>query len=129
MTPEPDQLAFELSNDLAEMPLLAEHLEQFCLRHGIDGDVLSQLNLALDEIVLHIISYGYGPDRGAQRIRVALAHDGASLTARIEDDAPPFDPLEREDPNLGMHLVKTLVDEVSYTRERERNVLVIRKQT
>jgi anti-sigma regulatory factor (Ser/Thr protein kinase) len=123
------ELSFELTNDLAEMPLLAEHLEQFCHGHGIDPDILSQVNLALDEIVIHIISYGYGGDGGDHRIRINLAHDGASLTARIEDDAAAFDPLERDDANPGIHLVKTLVDEVTYSREREQNVFIIRKQT
>ena len=127
MTHLPSKLSFELTNDLAEMPLLAEHLEQFCARQGIAADVVSQLNLALDEIVTHIIAHGYREAGLDQRIRIALARDGASLTARIEDDAAAFDPLERDDPSLGIHLVKTLVDEITYSRERNQNVLVIRK--
>ncbi len=123
------ELSFELTHDLAEMPRLAEHLEQFCHGHGIDRDIVSQVNLALDEIVTHIISYGYGGDGGDHRIRINLVHDGTSLTARVEDDAEAFDPLERDESNTGIHLVKTLVDDVTYSRERERNVLVIRKHT
>ena len=120
MTHAHGKLSFELTNDLAEMSLLAEHLEQFCTRQGIAADVLSQLNLALDEIVTHIIAHGYGDAGIDQRIRINLAHDGASLTARIEDDAAAFDPLD-------INLVTALVDEITYTREHDRNVLVIRK--
>ncbi len=114
-------LSFELTNDLAEMSLVAEHLEQFCSGHGIGPDVLSQVNLALDEIVTHIIAHGYGDAGIDGRIRINLAHDGASLTARIEDDAAAFDPLPE------IQLVRTLVDELTYSRERDRNVLTIRK--
>jgi anti-sigma regulatory factor (Ser/Thr protein kinase) len=120
-------MTFQLTNDLAEMPLLAEHLEQFCGGHGIGPDVTSQFNLALDEIVTEIIAHGYGNLAIDRRIRINLARDGATLIARIEDDAAAFDPLERDDASLGMNLVKTLVDEISYTRERDQNVLVIRK--
>lgn len=122
MTQAHGTLSFELTHDLAEMSLLAEHLEQFCTGHGIGPDVLSQLNLALDEIVTHIIAHGYGDAGLDRRIRINLARDGASLTARIEDDAAAFDPLE-------INLVNALVDEITYTREHDHNVLTIRKQT
>ena len=120
-------MTFQLTNDLAEMPLLAEHLEQFCSGHGIGPDVTSQFNLALDEIVTQIIANGYGNREIDRRIRINLAHDGATLIARIEDDAAAFDPLARDAASRGMNLVQTLVDEISYTRERDQNVLVIRK--
>ena len=120
MTQAPAKLSFELTNDLAEMPLIAEQLEQFGTRQGIAGDVLSQLNLALDEIVTHIIAHHSGEAGLDQRIRIKLAHDGANLTARIEDDAAAFDLAD-------LNLVNTLVDEISYSRERNQNVLVIRK--
>jgi serine/threonine-protein kinase RsbW len=114
------KLSFELTNDLAEMSLVADHLEQFCTRQGIGFDVVSQVNLALDEIVTHIIAHGYGDTGLDRRIRINLAHDGHALTARIEDDAAAFDPMD-------INLVNTLVDEITYTREHDQNVLVIRK--
>ena len=54
------------------------------------------------------------------------------------DDGPPFDPLARTDPDtslelderqpggLGILLIKSLIDEVSYHREDGRNVLSLR---
>ncbi|MDO8679953.1 MAG: ATP-binding protein [Acidobacteriota bacterium] len=127
MTPGHGTLSFELTNDLAEMSVLAEHLEQFCAGHGLGPEVFSQLNLALDEIVTHIIAHGYRDEGREHRIRITLAHDGASVTARIEDDAAAFDPLERDDPTQGINLLKTLVDEVTYSRERGHNALIVRK--
>lgn len=123
-------LSFELANDLAEIPVLVEQLEGFCKQHGIGAEVVSVVNLALEEIITNIISYGYA-DGGDHRIRVDLSHDGATLTARVEDDVNTFDPMREEDPNigLGIHLVKTLMDEVSYSREQDHNVLCIRKAT
>lgn len=127
MTQGHGTLSFELTNDLADMSLLAEHLEQFCLDRGIGPDVMQHVNLALDEIVTRLIAHGYGDDRVDHRIRINLAHDGLSLTARVDDDAGAFDPLDGDDPALEIQLVKTLVDEVTYSREREQNVLMIRK--
>lgn len=121
-------LSVELKNDLSEMPLLAEHLELFCRRRGIGVEIQSEVNLALDEIVTHIISHRDGDGRD-HPIRINLAHDGASLTARVEDEGEAFDPLDWDDPTHGIHLVRTMVDEVTYSRERGQNVLVIGKRT
>ena len=134
-------MRFELKNDLAEMSTLAEQLEMFGEQSGLGPEIVSVLNLALKEIVTNIITYGYSGLPGDPRIRIELVHDGRHVTARVEDDAVAFDPLQKEEPNLdvpleerrvgglGIHLVKTLMDEVAYSRENNHNVLVIRKAT
>ena len=131
-------VSFELKNDLTEIGTLAETLETFCAGNGVGPEVLSVVNLALEEVVTNIISYGYA-DGGDRRIWIDLAVDGGHFIARIQDDAEAFDPLQKEEPDLdaplherkvgglGIHLVKTLMDDVSYSRENGRNVLVIRK--
>lgn len=133
-------LSFELKNDLTEMATLAETLEGFCEKHGIGQDVTSVVNLALEEVVTNIVSHSY-PAGGDRRIWIDLALDGGDLTARVQDDAEAFDPVPKNDPDLttaveerqvaeqGIHLLRTLMDEVTYSREQGRNVLFIRKST
>jgi anti-sigma regulatory factor (Ser/Thr protein kinase) len=133
-------ISFELKNDLAEIGTLAETLEGFCAGQGIDADVTSLVNLALEEVVTNIIAYGY-TDHGDRRIWIDLAMDGGDLTARVQDEAPAFDPLQKDgaDPEaslderrvggLGIQLVRTFMDEVRYAREGDRNVLFLRKST
>ncbi len=141
MTTSDGRLSFELKNDLAEIEQLAATLERFCEAHRIRLDIVNIVNLALEEIVTNIISYGYGGEGGGHRIRIDLAHDGQRLTALVEDSAKAFDPLQKASPDtnapleergvggLGIHLVKTLMDEVRYSREDGRNVLFIAKNT
>jgi serine/threonine-protein kinase RsbW len=108
----------ELRSDLTEMPALAEALERFCEAEGIGPETVSVVTLALEEIVTNLIEHGDG-DRS---IAIELAHDGAAISARIDDTGAVFD-------RLGIHLVTTLMDEVSYLREATGHVLVIRKAT
>jgi anti-sigma regulatory factor (Ser/Thr protein kinase) len=133
-------VSFELKNDLAEMSVLVDQLEGFCEQHDIGPEVAAVVNLALEEIITNIIEYGYA-DGGDHRIRIDLAHDGANLTARVIDNAAAFGPLRLEDPDidappeardlgsLGIHLVRSLMDEVTYSRDEDRNILFIRKAT
>ena len=65
----------------------------------------------------------------------------ASVTVPISAAGPPFDPLAYATPDtglsvaargiggLGIHLVRQMMDEVSYRREGDRNVVVLVKRT
>lgn len=128
-----------LRNNLDELGRLATELEAFCARHGIGPKVLNALNLALEEVVTNVISYGFA-DEDAHDIAVSIEIDGGELKAWVEDDGAEFDPLSRSDPDvraaiadrrvggLGVLLVKRLMDDVSYARVDGRNVLSMRKR-
>ena len=116
---------------------IAETLDDFCLEQDLPQDVVWRLRVALDEIVANIVSYGA---RGGPRatMDVWFRRDGDTVEVTIADDGPPFDPLSRPAPDvtlplearqpggLGIALVKSLMDDVRYTRTT-RNVLIIRK--
>jgi anti-sigma regulatory factor (Ser/Thr protein kinase) len=65
--------------------------------------------------------------------------DKERLTVTLIDDGPPFDPFSEAAPDvtlsvedrviggLGIHLVRKLMDEVSYERRDGQNVVVLKK--
>jgi anti-sigma regulatory factor (Ser/Thr protein kinase) len=97
------------------------------------------MNLALEEIVTNVIRHGW-KDRDDQYITVEVAVGLTELTARVEDDSPPFDPLQLPPPDvtapleqrrpggLGIHLSKKLLDGLHYSRVDGRNRLELRKR-
>lgn len=128
----------KLRNDLGEITRLSESLETFCEEHGVSMNTLMALNLALEEAVTNVINYGF--DGGDHLIDVELVMADGAVMATITDDGKEYNPLAREDPDvtapleerriggLGVLLVKKLMDEVTYVREGDRNVLAMRKQ-
>jgi anti-sigma regulatory factor (Ser/Thr protein kinase) len=128
----PHQLTLRLANQLTEIPRSAELVEAFLRTHGVAPGVISTANLCLEELVANTIAYGYG-DTAPHEIEVQLAWDGATLVIDIADDGKPFDPTlapvpdvgaaleDRPIGGLGIHLVRTLMDEVAYRREGGRN--------
>ncbi len=70
-------------------------------------------------------------------MRVELSSDRVAV--RISDDGHPFNPFGRNAPDtalalgareiggLGIHLVQNLMDEVSYTRRTDENVVLLVK--
>jgi len=132
-------IALALKNDLAEITALSRIVEAMGQTHGVPAETLYAVNLALDEILTNVISYGYA-DQSEHQILVRLAINAGEFIAEIEDDARPFDPLKNPPPDLeapwrekpigglGIHLAKTMTDGMAYRRDNERNIVTIRKK-
>jgi len=128
-----------LPNRLAAIGEAAEQIESFCESHGVPPGAIGHLNLALDEAMTNTIAYGW-PEGGFHEIALTLTVGGGAILAEVSDDGRAFDPLEVPPPDLesdlesrpvgglGVHFMKTLMDEVAYRREGGRNILTMRKR-
>ena len=130
-------LSLSLRNHSSEVSRLVDRLEAFGAEAGLPPDVTFRLTLSLDEIVCNVIRHGFDDDAEHQILVTVDVSDGV-VTATVVDDGTAFDPREaplpdldapldqRQAGGLGMHLVRTTMDEVDYRREDGRNVLTVR---
>jgi anti-sigma regulatory factor (Ser/Thr protein kinase) len=129
-----------LENRLEEIRRLADRVDAFCRESGIAPEHAFNLNLALDELITNVILYGY-EDEDEHQIRIGLSWNDRELVAELVDDGRPFDPLtqspepqleipleDRKIGGLGLHLVRTLMDEVRYRRDGLNNRLELVKR-
>lgn len=128
-----------LGTDLAQIPRLADAFGAWAAGAGVEAADVHRVNVVLEELVVNAIVHGLGASRPG-RVRVRVRREGDALEAELRDDAPPFDPFEipppsltasleeREIGGLGVHFVKTLMDEWRYAREGGENVVVLRKR-
>ena len=114
------------------MPRLSQVLDRVGEAFHLPAEVLTDLRIALDEIVTNILKYAYagGESRGFTLHCEII--DG-SLRTTIEDEGVPFDPLASAAPDLtvplaarnvgglGIHFVKNLMNHVAYERVGNRN--------
>ena len=103
------------------------------------NDVRRNIQIALDEIISNTIEYGYEKYSG-DKIKVNFLIDQTNLVIEIIDNAKPYNILERDDPDisksieekpiggLGVHLVKSLMNEVKYDCINGKNHLTLIKQ-
>jgi len=133
------KLEIKITNKINEVSRVVEQVEVFAEEINLPFKVLNTVNLALDEIITNIISYGYA-DEESHEIKIELfLHDGV-LSVIVEDDAKAFNPLDQPEPDidipleekqiggLGIHLIKNLMDELDYTRAGNKNIFVMRKK-
>jgi sigma-B regulation protein RsbU (phosphoserine phosphatase) len=125
-------------NRLPEIDRINESFESFSSEHGLPPKLRRSIKLVIDDLLNNVISYAYhDDDEHSIDIQVELSSDRIAL--RITDDGHPFNPFgdinvmtgggveDREIGGLGIHLVKNLMDEVSYTRRTDMNVIVLVK--
>jgi anti-sigma regulatory factor (Ser/Thr protein kinase) len=110
-------------------------LAGFVEEHRLGPDLDFCLKFVLEEIFTNMVKHNTGSSR---EIRVALDHLGHEvLVELVDDDVDPFDPdsvaplavdaplEERRPGGLGLHLVKSLADRLTYEyRDREMKVSI-----
>ncbi|HMH19047.1 MAG TPA: anti-sigma factor antagonist [Burkholderiales bacterium] len=129
-----------IANQLAEIGKVADLLDAFGRRHALSERVRHDMSIALEEVVSNIIHHAYR-DNASHSISVCLRLAADELQAEIVDDGTAFDPLvhdapkpsgslnERTPGGLGLHFVKSLMDNVRYFRAEDGNHLTLVKRT
>jgi len=128
------QLAAKLEN---LEPMLA-FVEQGAKKLGFDANKLNRMHLASEEALVNVINYAYPNKYGNIEITYEVKED-KRFVVEIVDWGIPFDPLSLPKPDveapiekrkvggLGVYLIRTIMDEVSYRREQDRNILTLTK--
>ena len=115
---------------------MTAEVEELGRRDNWPPDLVFRVNLALEELGLNIMDYGL--ENAEQEIEITLTSDADSLVIEIMDEGRPFDPLadapapdldgaveDRRVGGLGIHLVRTMMDEMRYRREQGKNRLTL----
>jgi anti-sigma regulatory factor (Ser/Thr protein kinase) len=134
------ELRLEIPNLRAEYEPAKERLLALFRAAELPDSTVDELELVLEELLVNIIAYAY-MDEGAGNIVVSAAVERGAVTLEFRDFGRPFDPLEREEPDLdapvedrpigglGIFLVKEFATSVRYERTERENVLTVVKQT
>ncbi len=128
-----------LKNKKEEINHFNAILEEFGDNEKIPFRANAEICLAVEEILMNIISYGH-LDEDDHEIEVKWWLDEEYFYLEIIDDGIEFDPLKLPEPDLessvedrkigglGIHFVKKLMHDVKYRRENGQNILFLKKK-
>lgn len=112
-----------------------EHAEN----EGFSTEQIEDIRLAVDEAFTNIIKHAYKYDSN-QEVLVNLKFDDEKIVVKLTDYGSSFDITKYKRPNLkekikqkkrggmGVHLIKTLMDDVTYSRENKKNEIRMSKK-
>jgi anti-sigma regulatory factor (Ser/Thr protein kinase) len=105
---------------------------------GMPSDLITRLQLVLEELFVNTVTYGHGGDSEAP-VEVTIALDGDHVTLDYADTAPPFNPFAGvESPDatasleargvgrLGVFLITHFAERYDYARHAHRNHVSLR---
>ena len=132
-------LSLTVPTRLEELDGLAASVEDFAREQAWPTDLTFQVNLVLEELWLNVVNHGHA--KGEHVVEIRMTSEAESLTIEITDDGKPFNPLEnapipdvaaalsdRSIGGLGVHLVRTMMDDMRYSREGGKNHLILVKR-
>lgn len=101
---------------------------------------IAKTNIVLDEIFSNICQYAYTSDKGTVSVHCCVGGHPAFVSLVFRDKGKPFNPLNKADPditadiedreigNLGIFMVKKIMDSVEYEYKNGENVLTMTKR-
>lgn len=128
-----------LHNDIKQIPQLAGFIEAVAQAGSLNQGTAMSLNLALEEAVTNVILYAYPEGTDGMVEITAIIRPKKEIEFIVDDSGRPFDPTAAERPDLelsvddrpvgglGIHIVRSIMDMVSYTREGGHNILKMKK--
>jgi anti-sigma regulatory factor (Ser/Thr protein kinase) len=120
-----------------QIPVISEFIEGFMSLAGFDLRKIMEVQLAAEEACTNVARYAYPGKGGTIHIVARVAGDRLNLI--IEDHGVPFDPTtykvvlsqagtqDRPIGGLGIHLIRSYVDGMSFEFRDGKNALTLAK--
>jgi serine/threonine-protein kinase RsbW len=123
-------------NARAEFARAATWLHDFSAGMGLPNDLASRLLVVLDEVLSNVVNHALaGAVEGSREIRLRIRLRPEAVELEIVDDGPVFDPTfapgtraDRQLGGAGLLFVRSLMDEVRFIRQGDRNCLTLCKK-
>ncbi len=127
-------------NRLAAIPMIQTAFERYVAQWERAKPLTPTLNMALDDLLNNVVQYAFPDDPAEHTIMVEGEVRDECVVLTITDDGIPFNPLtvatpdlslllhERDIGGLGIHLIRSMFDEVTYHRNVGHNVLTVKKK-
>ena len=131
-----DELHLVAATNLTEIERINTEFTTFAEEHGFAAGIAQKVCIVFDDLLNNIISYGFSDDEEHQ-INIDVSVTSEQLVVTVADDGMPFNPFDRVGPDtslsleerdiggLGVLLVTELMDQCSYQRRRDRNVVTL----
>ena len=122
------------------LPEVLDFINARLARAGCESRLMTQIDVAAEEIFVNISSYAYKPETSSAWIQVEKQGNPPSAVLRFSGQGKPYNPLEKPDPDLklplrerkkgglGIYIVNQSMDTAAYEYRDGQNVLTVMKR-
>jgi sigma-B regulation protein RsbU (phosphoserine phosphatase) len=135
---EPDIVEKTFPATLDAIEEIAILLEEMMDTAGVEMMDAARIQLAVEEAVTNVVKHGYQGKSGDVTVRLEILPD--TITIQICDSGQAFDPTSippadvtadldhRKIGGLGVHLIRSVMDTLTYSREGDKNRIFMAKK-
>lgn len=129
----------KIVNSIEELFNLNDEIENLFLLWKIPQQHQYKILLSVEEIFSNIVNYAFEDDRD-YFIDILFSYDKNILTIEFSDPGKAFNPIiadasdelnkpleERSLGGIGIHIVKSVMNEIYYQRKNDKNILTLKK--
>jgi serine/threonine-protein kinase RsbW len=129
------EMQISLQSCTADVARGYQAVQEFLVERGAPPDAIEDVALAVEELLANLVRHGYEADNEPISVRVIL--ESVAIRIELRDRGIHFDPRtappphldvpldERASGDLGIHLVRSAVDRISYQRDGAENLLTL----
>ncbi len=133
------QQALKVKANQATLDTVIDSIDEFLVKNGCPEEIRTLITIAAEEIYVNIAHYAYGNVEGEANVEMCVCPDPSRYRLTFRDTGKPFNPLEKEDPDLelpaeerpvgglGIYMVRQMMDHVEYHYENGQNILILEK--
>lgn len=131
--------SIKIAAKLEGLPELMVYVKNISLAYQVNAEQLMAIELAVEEIVVNIISYAY-PENAPGNIELSCQLiEQKKLIITISDNGKTYNPLLKTTPDinasieqrtiggLGVFLTKQMMDKVYYENKQGKNIITLEK--
>lgn len=128
-----------INSDLIEITIVADFVEDLCAELALPAEIIMNINLALEEAIVNVIMYACSSLEGEHGISLKVTSTDKQLVFLLSDKGYSFDPTQVPDVDitfpieqrsiggLGIFLIRSIMNEISYQRLGGENRLIMKK--
>lgn len=138
--PEESCDVFSIRAETKYLDQVLMFIDRKLAEHNCPERIQRQIDVAAEEIFVNIAKYAYEKQIGDAIIQAEVEQEPMQVVITFMDQGMPYDPLQREAPDLslsaeerpvgglGIFLMRQSMDDVSYEYRDGKNILSIRKK-
>ena len=128
--------SLRIKTELSELERIFAMVNELGSQNSWPDDFIFRINLVVEEVAMNCITYCR--EDGVADFEIRITPESDALAIDIIDGGRPFNPLtdapeadtdsdieDRPIGGLGIHLVRTMTDEMRYRREEDQNHLTL----
>ncbi|MDX2432679.1 MAG: ATP-binding protein [Bacteroides sp.] len=112
-------------------------LKAFAENQKVPAPELRQITIIIEELFSKIVKTAFD-GKGDHVLEISISKTNTEILIEIIDDGYPFNPTDHspfqasnptstDEEDMGLSLIKAFSDSIQYTREEQKNILLIQK--